>query len=105
MGDHQIDRVETRAARHTHRSNATRILVSDRKRSNTGKLVRQAMQPYERNTGNEIVEIACAQGSLRRARDHPVFVQGRGYARADSVKEGEFVVWAGGCFPLPELQQ
>lgn len=70
----------------------------------TNKVEWQAIEEYERNPGNEIVEVACEGSTLRCTRDHPVYVQGRGYARADSLKGGEALVWTGGHFDLSLVQ-
>lgn len=64
----------------------------------------QDIEAYERNPGNEIVEVACASSTLRCTRDHPVFVQGSGYARADSLKGGEQLVWTGGDDAVPSVR-
>ncbi len=70
----------------------------------TQSIVWQEIEAHERNPGNEIVEIACEGGSLKCTRDHPVYVQGRGYACADSLREGEKLVWCGRGLDLPALQ-
>lgn len=70
----------------------------------TGRIVWQEIEAHERNPGNEIVEITCEGGSFRCTRDHPVFVQGRGYASADSIRAGEFLLWSGRRLNLSALQ-
>lgn len=66
----------------------------------TNAVVWQEIEAYERNPGNEIFEISCEGGSLRSTGDHPVFVQGREYARADSLKAGDVIIWAGSGLDL-----
>ena len=56
------------------------------------KLVWQNILKYEQNPGGKLVRIRFAGRSFRCTADHPVFIEGRGYVRADSVKVGE-VLW------------
>ncbi|TXH16116.1 MAG: hypothetical protein E6R03_06030, partial [Hyphomicrobiaceae bacterium] len=71
----------------------------------TGRTEWQGIEAYERNPGDEIIEISCEGASLRCTRDHHVFIQGRGYARADSVKKGDRLVWSRRDLNLPSLQE
>ncbi|HEY7326905.1 MAG TPA: phage terminase large subunit [Gemmataceae bacterium] len=52
----------------------------------------QRIESYETNPGGRIVEIEWDTGSLRCTEDHPVYVCGRGYIRADQIKAGETVL-------------
>lgn len=70
----------------------------------TGVSEWQSIEAYEHNPGNEIVEIEVEGGAVRCTRDHPVFVQGLGYARADCVQPGDAVLWCGRSLALPQLQ-
>src|SRR6201999_2761234 len=49
----------------------------------------QEIQEYERNPARPIYEIEFEQGKVRCTGDHPVFIEGRGYVRADSIRSGE----------------
>lgn len=54
----------------------------------------QNIEAFEENPGGELVEIKYEGGSLKCTVDHPVYVQGRGYVRADSIQAQEEVLWA-----------
>lgn len=70
-----------------------------------GRIEWQSIEAYERNPGQEIYEVESEAGSFRCTGDHPVYIQGRGYARADSLKGGEQLVWSGGDVPVHALQR
>lgn len=53
----------------------------------------QSIEAFEENTGGELVEIKYEGGALKCTVDHPVYVHGRGYVRADSIQTGE-TLWA-----------
>lgn len=58
-------------------------------------IVWQEIEQYETNPGGNVVEIKWADGTLRCTGDHPVFVEGRGYIRADSLEEGDILTAVG----------
>lgn len=58
-------------------------------------IVWQQIEQYQTNPGSNIVEIKWTDGTLRCTEDHPVFVEGRGYVRADSLKEGGIITTVG----------
>lgn len=64
--------------------------------SKDNSIVWQQIQQHETNPGGNIVEIKWVGGTLRCTEDHPIFVEGRGYVRADSLKEGETLIQVGG---------
>ena len=67
--------------------------------SSYDEIVWQDIEKFETNPGGEIVEIKWDGGSLRCTGDHPIFVESRGYIRADSIQKGEIVYKTkmGGC--------
>lgn len=66
----------------------------------------QKIEKYETNPGGSVVEIKWANGSLRCTDTHPVYVEGRGFVSAGTIKEGDvlreapsnhlFELWGGG---------
>lgn len=58
-----------------------------------GRLRWQEIGAYEANPSGELIEIEHEEGLLRCTIDHPVYVHGRGYVRADTINSGE-ALWA-----------
>ena len=55
-----------------------------------GSTVRwQSIESYECNPPGDLVEIATDYGFVRCTIEHPVYIVGRGWIRADSIRDGE----------------
>lgn len=57
------------------------------------KLVWQEIETFEENGSAPVLEISFEGGSLRCTPDHPLFVEGRGWVRADHLQRGD-VLWS-----------
>jgi hypothetical protein len=59
--------------------------------SDEGKLEFKRILDYQTNPRGEreMIEVDLGDSKFRCTEDHPVFVEGRGYIRADALKEGD----------------
>jgi|GEM_PF-1342789 len=58
----------------------------------TGCVVWQRILEHEQNPGRPLVAVTFDGGSFRCTDDHPVFVEGRGYVPAGSVRVGDRLI-------------
>lgn len=68
------------------------------------RLIWQTIEAYEKNPADELVEIEIDDQTLRCTIDHPVLVEGRGWVRAEDIREGD-VIWTVSEHDLRDLRQ
>lgn len=59
----------------------------------SGLIKWQEIEAYESNGIGELIEIEHEDGNVRCTTDHPIYIAGRGYVRADLVQPGE-CIWS-----------
>lgn len=52
----------------------------------------KAITEYMKNPGTELFEIDFGDDIIKCTAEHPVYVEGKGYVRADQLKEGDIVI-------------